>query len=57
MTTNTDENLYIDNELLCIPPTLQDKNLVEIDGSILNLTKEGICASLYWYNCTSVNQH
>jgi hypothetical protein len=57
MTTNTDENVHIRNNMLHIQPTLQDSKLVETDGTILNLTKQGICSSPKWYNCIAVTNH
>ncbi|KAF2430320.1 glucan endo-1,3-beta-D-glucosidase [Tothia fuscella] len=55
-TTNTDENVFVKDGKLYIKPTLQDSKLIETDGSILNLTKLGICSSDKFANCvTSTN--
>ena len=54
MTTNTDENVRVEDGLLYIKPTLQDANLIETDGTIVNLTEEGICSSPHWFNCITI---
>lgn len=53
-TTNTDENVYIQDGMLYIKPTLQDQTLIDTDGSVLNLTQQGICTGTTWSDCVSV---
>src|SRR5205814_526277 len=53
-TTNTDENVYIQDGMLYIKPTLQDAKLIETDGSVLNLTDQGICTGTTFADCVSV---
>ena len=53
MTTNTDENVFIQNGELVIKPTLQDPSLIEANN-VLDLTKQGICTSDVWSNCHAV---
>lgn len=50
----TDENVFVKDGALYIKPTLQDANLLETDGSILNLTRQGICSSTTWSDCIAV---
>jgi beta-glucanase (GH16 family) len=57
MTTNTDENVYVEDGLLYIKPRLQDAKLIDTDGSIVNLTEQGICSSAEWFNCIAVTNH
>ncbi|MCJ1476200.1 hypothetical protein MMC13_004866 [Lambiella insularis] len=53
-TTNTEENVFIQNGALIIKPTLQDAKLVETQGSIVNLFKEqGGCSSKLWSDCVA----
>ncbi|KAK5947487.1 hypothetical protein PMZ80_001637 [Knufia obscura] len=52
-TTINDENVYIEDGLLTIKPTLQDENLIT-QNSVLNLTQMGICSSDVWSNCVAV---
>ncbi len=49
-TTNTDENVFINNGNLVIKPTLQDPALIEKD-SIIDLTADGTCSSDLTKNC------
>lgn len=42
------------NGALYIKPTLQDTDLLTTDGSILNLTQQGICTSDKWTDCIAV---
>jgi beta-glucanase (GH16 family) len=49
-TTVTDENVFIQDGMLYIMPTLQDKNLIE-HNSVINLTQSGICSSTLWSDC------
>ncbi|MCJ1436639.1 hypothetical protein MMC27_006019 [Xylographa pallens] len=51
-TTNTDENVFIQDGALIIKPTLQDANLVETNN-VINLLKSG-CTSDIWSNCVAV---
>jgi len=54
-TTVTDENIFIEDGVMVIKPTLQDESLITHD-SVINLFKEGICSSDVWSNCiTSTN--
>ena len=52
MTTNTDENVYIQNGNLIIKPTLQDEKLMETNN-VLNLTEQGTCTSELLSNCVT----
>lgn len=52
MTTDTNENAYIDDGVLYIKPTLQDETLLTHNNT-LNLTKIGTCTSDYWANCVA----
>lgn len=52
MTTNTDENVYVQDGMLHIKPTLQDAKLIETNN-VINLLKEGICSSDIWSNCVA----
>ncbi|KAF7511312.1 hypothetical protein GJ744_004877 [Endocarpon pusillum] len=49
-TTNTDENIFLQDGMLVIKPTLQDPALIEQDN-IIDLTAEGICSSDLFKNC------
>ncbi|RSL82627.1 hypothetical protein CEP51_005042 [Fusarium floridanum] len=49
-TTNTDENVYVDNGNLIIKATLQDAKLME-KNNVINLFKDGSCTSKVWSNC------
>lgn len=51
-TTVTDENVYIQDGMLTIKPTLQDENLVNEDN-VIDLTAMGICSSDQWNNCVA----
>lgn len=51
-TTNTDENVFIKDDILHIVPTLQDATLLTTNNT-LNLTQLGICTSDMWYNCVA----
>jgi len=53
MTTNTDENVFIQDGELWIKPTLQDEKLIT-QNSVIDLTKEGICTSTAWSDCHAV---
>jgi hypothetical protein len=53
MTTNTDENVFIQDGELWIKPTLQDEKLITTN-TVLNLTTQGICTSDIWSNCHAV---
>ncbi|MCJ1408295.1 hypothetical protein MMC19_002369 [Ptychographa xylographoides] len=52
-TTNTNENVYIDNGALIIKPTLQDAQLIE-NNNVIDLSKQGICTSKLFENCVAV---
>ncbi|KAI8675194.1 GH16 domain-containing protein [Fusarium keratoplasticum] len=49
-TTNTDENVYVDNGNLIIKATLQNAKLME-KNNVINLFKDGSCTSKVWSNC------
>lgn len=51
-TTNTDENVFIQDGMLHIKPTLQDENLINTNN-VLNLTALGTCTSDVWSNCVA----
>ncbi|KAJ2987990.1 hypothetical protein NUW58_g4212 [Xylaria curta] len=51
-TTNTDENVYVENGHLFIKPTLQDAALINKDN-VLNLLKDGSCTSKEWSACVA----
>lgn len=53
MTTNSDENAFVQDGALHIRPTLQDEDLINKDN-ILNLTQSGICTSPILSNCVAV---
>jgi beta-glucanase (GH16 family) len=54
MTTSSDENVYIDNGVLVIKPTLQDEDLVNNDN-VIDLRGHG-CTGGRWSDClTSTN--
>lgn len=52
-TTVTDENIYIQDGMLNIKPTLQDANLIT-QNNVINLTEQGICATNVWSDCIAV---
>ena len=52
-TTDSEENVYVENGHLFIKPTLQDAALIEKD-SILNLTADGTCTSTALSDCVAV---
>ncbi|KAE9964159.1 hypothetical protein BLS_008584 [Venturia inaequalis] len=52
--TVTDENVFVKDGALHIKPTLQDSALLETDGAVLDLTKDGICTSSKWTDCIAV---
>ncbi|KAK5175721.1 uncharacterized protein LTR77_000860 [Saxophila tyrrhenica] len=55
MTTNTDENVFVENGMLVIKPTLQDPELMTTNN-VINLTRSGLCTTTGWSNCiTSTN--
>lgn len=49
MTTNTDENAYVQDGMLYIKPTLQDATLIE-ENNVINLLNDG-CTSTVAANC------
>lgn len=51
-TTVTDENVFIQDGMLHIKPTLQDPALIESD-SIIDLRADGTCSSPLWRNCVA----
>jgi len=51
-TTNSNENVFVQDGALIIKPTLQDANLVETNN-VINLLKNG-CTSDLWSNCVAV---
>jgi len=52
-TTGTDENVFVQDGMLVIKPTLQDAALIETN-SVINLLKDGTCTSDLWSNCVAV---
>jgi beta-glucanase (GH16 family) len=52
-TTNTDENVYVQNGKLIIKPTLQDATLID-SNTVINLTSDGTCTSDVLDNCVSI---
>lgn len=53
ITTNTDENVFVEGGKLVIKPTLQDPKLIN-SNNILDLTKDGSCTSTLFQNCHAV---
>jgi hypothetical protein len=51
-TTVTNENVFIQDGMLYIKPTLQDASIVE-NNSRIDLLSQGICTSSVWTNCIS----
>ncbi|KAI0468921.1 concanavalin A-like lectin/glucanase domain-containing protein [Xylaria cf. heliscus] len=51
-TTNTDENVYVENGHLFIKPTLQDAALINKDN-VINLLEDGSCTSKQYYDCVA----
>ncbi|KAH7037099.1 concanavalin A-like lectin/glucanase domain-containing protein [Microdochium trichocladiopsis] len=51
-TTNTGENVYVENGHLFIKPTLQDPALMETNN-VINLLDQGICTSTNYYDCVA----
>lgn len=52
-TTNTDENVFVEDGMMVIKPTLQDASLIE-QNHVINLTADGICSSDLIQNCVAV---
>ncbi|KAI9826979.1 MAG: hypothetical protein M1819_007073 [Sarea resinae] len=52
-TTNTEENVFIDNGKLVIKPTLQEASLIN-HNNVINLLKTGSCSSKVWSDCVAV---
>ncbi|KAI6854920.1 putative beta-1,3-glucan-binding protein, partial [Hortaea werneckii] len=52
-TTDTDENVFIQDGMMQIKPTLQDPKLMETNN-VINLLKDGSCSSDLWSNCVAV---
>jgi beta-glucanase (GH16 family) len=52
-TTSGTTNAFIQDGMLFIRPTLQDEHLVETNGSIIDLLKNGNCASTRWLDCVA----
>jgi beta-glucanase (GH16 family) len=53
MTTNTNENAFVQDGMLVIKPTLQDANLIE-SNNVINLLSDGSCSSTVWSDCVAV---
>ncbi|KAI1436927.1 glycoside hydrolase family 16 protein [Xylaria sp. CBS 124048] len=51
-TTNTDENVYVENGRLFIKPTLQDASLITKD-TLMDLLKDGSCTSNSYSDCVA----
>ncbi|KAK5412770.1 hypothetical protein LTR06_005741 [Exophiala xenobiotica] len=49
-TTNTDENVFVQDGMLTIKPTLQDEHLIETNN-VINLTASGLCTADDWSSC------
>ncbi|KAL2426969.1 Beta-1,3-glucan-binding protein [Exophiala dermatitidis] len=49
-TTVTDENVFVQDGMLHIKPTLQDPKLIETNN-VINLAAQGICSSSTWSDC------
>ncbi|KAH7122381.1 concanavalin A-like lectin/glucanase domain-containing protein [Dendryphion nanum] len=49
-TTNTDENVFVQNGVLTIKPTLQDAKFIENDN-IIDLRGDGGCTGSKWSDC------
>nr|POE59170.1 beta-1,3-glucan-binding protein [Quercus suber] len=49
-TTTTDENVFVQDGMLVIKPTLQDESLVN-NNNVINLLQDGSCSSDVWSNC------
>ncbi|KAG8629145.1 hypothetical protein KVT40_003010 [Elsinoe batatas] len=49
-TTATQENVFVQDGMLYIKPTLQDASLIEQDSTI-NLLADGTCTSTLWRDC------
>ncbi|EXJ79452.1 hypothetical protein A1O3_08954 [Capronia epimyces CBS 606.96] len=49
-TTTTDENVFVQDGMLHIKPTLQDPKLVTTNN-VINLLADGICSSSVWSDC------
>ncbi|KAJ4554149.1 hypothetical protein HRR78_002553 [Exophiala dermatitidis] len=49
-TTVTDENVFVQDGMLHIKPTLQDPKLIETNN-VINLSAQGICSSSTWSDC------
>jgi beta-glucanase (GH16 family) len=55
MTTNTDENVFVQDGALYIKPTLQAEHLIDTNN-VIDLRSDGSCTSTLWSNClTSTN--
>ncbi|KAI6854494.1 hypothetical protein D0864_15846 [Hortaea werneckii] len=52
-TTDTDENVFVQDGMMQIKPTLQDPKLMETNN-VINLLKDGSCSSDLWSNCVAV---
>lgn len=51
MTTDSDENVFIQDGVLTIKPTLQDENLVD-NNNVVDLRGKG-CTGLKWTDCVA----
>ncbi|KKY22753.1 putative beta-glucan-binding protein [Phaeomoniella chlamydospora] len=51
-TTVTDENVFIDDGMLVIKPTLQDEKLIKTNN-VINLLESGTCSSTEFTNCVT----
>lgn len=55
MTTNTDENAFVQDGILHLKPTLQDQKLID-SNTVINLLDDGTCTGSSWGSCvTSTN--
>ena len=53
-TTTTDENVFVQDGMLYIKPTLQDPKLIDTNNSIIDLTKGNLCSSSKASDCIAV---
>ena len=53
-TTSTDENVFVENGMLVIKPTLQDAKLVETNGATIDLTDNNTCTGTTWLDCHAI---
>lgn len=52
MTTNTDENAFVQDGILHLKPTLQDQKLID-ENNVINLLDQGTCTGSNWASCVT----